>query len=294
MGNGDDIAVIELTGLTGIAPRTIFATGLPIGDELAVPFGYGIWDENNSRFVTDASGDPYLENTADAAEEEMYFTLNLSQGHSVRPYEIYLELKIEVNEATMTGEGGNLNIVVTSKSNAANRSGVATVSLSVKEIFDLQILQPEQASFEVTYPDRLEFNVEIRNDGNVRTKTEIFASDNLRGWKINLDIDDPDKDCSLIDKEQALLECYIDKGETKIITVIVKTPYEAEFEDTFDFTISAQPEEIGVIGRVNQQFEVTGDVESSLFGFAEDSTVLAAGGGFVFLVLLGFIISRRR
>ena len=294
MGNGDDIAVIELTGLTGIATRTIFATGLPIGDELAVPFGYGIWDENNSRFVTDASGDPYLENTADAAEEEMYFTLNLSQGHSVRPYEIYLELKIEVNEATMTGEGGNLNIVVTSKSNAANRSGVATVSLSVKEIFNLQILQPEQASFEVTYPDRLEFNVEIRNDGNVRTKTEIFASDNLRGWKINLDIDDPDKDCSLIDKEQALLECYIDKGETKIITVIVKTPYEAEFEDTFDFTISAQPEEIGVIGRVNQQFEVTGDVESSLFGFAEDSTVLAAGGGFVFLVLLGFIISRRR
>ena len=121
MGNGDDIAMIELTGLTGIATRTVYSTGLPIGDELAIPFGYGIWDENNSRFVTDASGAPYLENTANAAEEEMYFTLNLSQGHSVKPYEMYLELKIDVNEATLTGEGGNLNIVVTSKSNAANR-----------------------------------------------------------------------------------------------------------------------------------------------------------------------------
>ena len=294
MGNGDDIAKIELTGLTGIATRTIYSTGLPIGDELAVPFGYGIWDENNSRFVTDASGVPYLENTADAAEEEMYFTLNLSQGHNVRPYEMYLELKIVVNEATLTGEGGNLNIVVTSKSNAANRSGTATVSLSVKKIFNLQIVQPNQVSFDITYPNPLEFDVQIRNDGNVGTCTKIFASENMRGWKITLvnpDKDtEEDKQCQL---EGSLFDFWIEQGETKNITVEVKSPYNAEFEDTFDFTISAQPEEIGVIGRVNQQYDVTGNVESSLFGFAEDNTVAAIGGGFVFLILLGFIISRR-
>ena len=287
MGNGDDIAVIELTGLTGIATRTVYSTGLPIGDELAIPFGYGIWDENNSRFVTDASGAPYLENTVNAAEEEMYFTLNLSQGHSVKPYEMYLELKIDVNEATLTGEGGNLNIVVTSKSNAANRSGTATVSLSVKEIFNLQILQPTQDSFEITYPDPLKFDVQIRNDGNVRTMTEIFSSEGLRGWKITLVGPDENPDC--VD----LLECWIDKGETINVSVTVKSPYDAEFKDTFDFTISAQPEEIGVIGRTNQQFDVTGDVESSLFGFAEESTVAVVGGGFICLILLGFIISRR-
>ena len=287
MGNGDDIAVIELTGLTGIATRTVYSTGLPIGDELAIPFGYGIWDENNSRFVTDASGAPYLENTANAAEEEMYFALNLSQGHSVKPYEMYLELKIDVNEATLTGEGGNLNIVVTSKSNAANRSGTATVSLSVKEIFNLQILQPTQDSFEITYPEPLKFDVQIRNDGNVRTMTEIFSSEGLRGWKITLVGPDENPDC------EDLLECWIDKGETINVSVTVKSPYDAEFKDTFDFTISAQPEEIGVIGRANQQFDVTGDVESSLFGFAEDATVAVVGGGFICLILLGFIISRR-
>jgi uncharacterized membrane protein len=294
MGNGDDIAAIELTGLTGIATRTITSAGLPVGDELAIPFGYGIWDENNSRFVTDASGVPYLENTANAAEDEMYFTLNLSQGHSVKPYEKYLKLKIVVNEATLTGEGGNLNIVVTSKSNAANRSGTATVSLSVKKIFNLQIVQPNQVSFDITYPEPLEFDVQIRNDGNVGTCTAIFASENMRGWKITLV--NPDKDT--VEDEQcqetgSSFDFWIEQGETKNITVEVKSPYNAEFEDTFDFTISAQPEEIGVIGRVNQQFDVTGDVESSLFGFADNTTVAAAGGGFVLLILLGFIISRR-
>ena len=294
MGNGDDIAAIELTGLTGIATRTITSAGLPVGDELAVPFGYGIWDENNSRFVTDASGVPYLENTANAAEDEMYFTLNLSQGHSVKPYEKYLKLKIVVNEATLTGEGGNLNIVVTSKSNAANRSGTATVSLSVKKIFNLQIVQPNQVSFDITYPDPLEFDVQIRNDGNVGTCTAIFASENMRGWKITLV--NPDKDTVEDEKCQetgSSFDFWIEQGETKNITVEVKSPYNAEFEDTFEFTISAQPEEIGVIGRVNQQFDVTGDVESSLFGFADNTTVAAAGGGFVLLILLGFIISRR-
>ena len=291
VGNGDDIAVIELTGLTGIATRTIYSKGLPIQDEIAIPFGYGIWDENNSRFVTDASGAPYLENTENAALEEMLFTLNLSQGHNVRPYEMYLELKIDVNQATPTGEGGNLNIVVTSKSNAANRSGTATVSLSVKEIFNLQIIQPSQDSFDITYPDKLEFDVQIRNDGNVRTMTEVLSSENLRGWMITLD--DPDGDCETV--RSNLLECWIDKGETKNITVTVKSPYNAELEDTFDFTVSAQPEceKDFCIGRVNQQFDVTGDVESSLFAFAEDTTVVAIGGGFVFLVLLGFLISRR-
>ena len=121
--------------------------------------------------------------------------------------------------------------------------------------------------------------------------TEIFSSDNLRGWMVTLEEPVNDNDCELIEVNR--LECWIDQGETKNVTVIVKSPYDAEFKDTFDFTISAQPEEIGVIGRTNQQFDVTGDVESSLFGFAEDATVAVVGGGFICLILLGFIISRR-
>ena len=291
MGNGDDTAVLEITGLNGIATRTVFYKGLPIAasNELDVPFGYGIWDENNSAFVIDASGAPYLESTSDAMLDEMLFTLNLSQGHSVRPYEIYLELKVQVNEATLTGEGGNLNIVVTSKSNAANRTGQATVALSVQKIFDLNILEPESTSFDLVYPQSKSFTLQIRNDGNVETETEIFSSENLRGWKIELE--GPKDDCESLTTSSLI--CSIEKGEVMNITIEIKPPFGAELSDTFDFTISAQPEEIGVIGRVNQQFEVTGDLEQGLFGLADDTTVVMFAGGFLLAVGIVYILSRR-
>ena len=291
MGNGDDTAVLELTGLNGIATRTVFNKGLPLAsnNEVNVPFGYGIWDENNSSFVIDASGAPYVESTKDAMEEEMLFTLNLSQGYQVRPYEMYLQLRVEVNEATLTGEGGNLYIVVTSKSNAANRTGQATVSLSVQKFFDLDIVEPESTSFDLTYPESRSFTIQIRNDGNVETETEIFSSENLRGWKIELE--DPENDCEAVSLSSLL--CTIEKGEILNITVEIKPPYGAELSDTFDFTISAQPEEIGVIGRVNQQFEVTGNLEEGLFGLADDTTLTLFAGGFLLLVGLVFILGRR-
>ena len=292
MGNGDDTAVIELTGLTGIATRTVYSKGLPIGsnNEISVPFGYGIWDENNSTFVLDASGSPYIETTENSMLEEMLFTLNLSQGYNVRPYEMYLELEIDVNEATLTGEGGNLYIVVTSKSNAANRTGQATVSLSVQKIFDLNIIEPETTTFDVIYPESKVFTIQVRNDGNVETETEIFSSENLRGWKIELE--GPKDACDSM--TLASITCDIEKGEVMNITVEIKPPYGAELTDTFDFTISAQPEEIGVIGRVNQQFEVTGELEKGFLGFADDTTLTLFGGGFLLLVGLVFILSRKR
>ena len=291
MGNGDDTAVLELTGLNGIATRTVYSKGLPIAsnNEVSVPFGFGIWDENNSAFVLDASGSPYLENTEDAMLSEMLFTLNLSQGYSVRPYEMYLELKVEVNQATLTGEGGNLYIVVTSKSNAANRTGQATVSLSVQKIFDLNIIEPETTSFDLVYPESYSFTVQIRNDGNVETQTEIFTSESMRGWKLELE---GPSDCDQITLSS--LECSLKKGEIMEITVEIKPPYGAELSDTFDFTLSAQPEEIGVIGRVNQQFDVTGDQEQGIFGLADDSTVAMFAGGFLLLVGVVFILSRRQ
>ena len=158
------------------------------------------------------------------------------------------------------------------------------------KIFDLNIIEPETTTFDVIYPESKVFTIQVRNDGNVETETEIFSSENLRGWKIELE--GPKDACDSMTLTS--ITCDIEKGEVMNITVEIKPPYGAELTDTFDFTISAQPEEIGVIGRVNQQFEVTGELEKGFLGFADDTTLTLFGGGFLLLVGLVFILSRKR
>ena len=104
-------------------------------------------------------------------------------------------------------------------------------------------------------------------------------------------MEDPADDCEIISTSSLL--CSIDKGEVKNITVEIKPPYGAELTDTFDFTISVQPEEIGVIGRENQQFDVTGEIEKGFFGLADDTTLTMFAGGFLLLVGVIFFLNRR-
>ena len=163
------------------------------------------------------------------------------------------------------------------------------MSLSVQKIFELNIIEPETTSFDLVYPESYSYTVLIRNDGNVETQTEIFTSDSLRGWKLQLE---GPSDCDQITLSS--LECSLKKGEIMEVIVKIKPPYGAELSDTFDFTLSVQPEEIGVIGRVNQQFDVTGEPEQGFFGLADDTTVATFAGGFLLLVGVVFILSRRQ
>ena len=112
----------------------------------------------------------------------------------------------------------------------------------------------------------------------------------MRGCNIQLDGTNKD-DCETVTPS---LVCTIGKGEIMNITVTIKPPHGAELSDKFDFTISVQPEEIGVIGRVNQQYDISGDPEEGLFGLADDTTVTMFAGGFLLLVGVVFILSRRQ
>jgi hypothetical protein len=63
--------VFTLSGLEGIATRSITAYGMPVTGELAVPKGFGIWDITNATYLLEESGQPVLESTQDAAELKM-------------------------------------------------------------------------------------------------------------------------------------------------------------------------------------------------------------------------------
>ena len=141
-GDGNDDAVFTLGGLEGIATRSMLVDGLPVTDALFVPKGYGIWSNLTESFVLDnETQEPLIETTYEGADNLRY-TRSLVDNHVVREFEIYVELTLSVNPGAETGQGGLLEILVTSESNAADRSGLETISLEVSIVHERRSWKP--------------------------------------------------------------------------------------------------------------------------------------------------------
>jgi uncharacterized membrane protein len=280
-GDGNDDAVFTLGGLEGIATRSMTAYGLPVTGELAVPRGYGIWDITNATYVTESSGQPYLLSDKDAAEMKMLDLGLTFEDYRAQPYEVYIELTLRVNPGAQTGQGGLLEILVTSVSNAADRSGLVTVSLEVSIVHEITFAEEGiRQEVDIVYGQKAAVKeISILNTGNVRTEIRVFASENLRGWSVLLDSDN--LDCQT---ENSDLLCMVDEGERLYVNVTIRAPYGAEMEDLYKFTVSAEPTETGVLDRQNIEFAAQGMPAEGVLGLS--STTLAQAGGVVLVVLL--------
>ena len=203
-----------------------------------------------------------------------------NQSHEARPFKLYMELTLTVNPSASTGQGGVLDLTVTSVSNAANRSGQISITLDVQIVYELEF-QTEGLDTEMAleFPEKLEFTLNLTNTGNTRTEALIFSSESFRGWNVGLDSLDPESDCSTSGSD---FTCWVDIGETVTIDVIVRPPFSAEIEDTFKFTISAQPIETGVVDRENIEIEVLGQPSKGFLGLGLSSEQVQSG----FLIIL--------
>ena len=288
-GDGSDDAVFTLGGLEGIATRSMTAYGLPVQGELAVPKGYGIWDIANGSFMMDEQGQPYLGLDQNAAEQKMVNN-GFIEGYQAKPYEIYIELTLSVNPGAQTGQGGILEILATSVSNAADRSGLVTVSLEVSIIHEIEFAESgERQELDVVYGQPAATQeISILNTGNIRTEIRVFTSENLRGWSVVLDSDNPS--CL---QENSDLVCSVNEGELLYVNVTVRAPYGAEMDDTYKFTVSAEPTETGVLDRQNIEFAAMGTAPEGVFGLAP-STVAQMAGVVMVLLFIGAVLSRRR
>ena len=288
-GDGNDDAVFTLGGLEGIATRSMTAYGLPVTGELAVPKGYGIWDITNATYVMESSGQPYLLSDQDAAEMKMLDLGLTFEDYRAQPYEVYIELTLRVNPGAQTGQGGVLEILVTSVSNAADRSGLVTVSLEVSIIHEITFVEEGvRQEVNIIYGQKAKMKeISILNTGNVRTEIRVFASENLRGWSVLLDSDN--LDCQT---ENSDLVCMVDEGERLYVNVTIRAPYGAEMEDLYKFTVSAEPTETGVLDRQNIEFAAQGMPAEGVLGLS--STTLAQAGGALLVVLLLLVAIGRR
>ena len=288
-GDGNDNAVFTLGGLEGIATRAMVAYNLPVEGELNVPRGYGIWDLANGTFVMDpADQQPYIGTDQNAAEQIMIDN-GLMEGHEARPFEVYIELTISVNPGAQTGQGGLLEILATSVSNAADRTGLVTISLEVSIIHEIEFVEAgERQELDIVYGQpAVTKEISVVNTGNIRSEIRVFASENLRGWSVVLDSDH--LDCTTENND---LVCVVDEGETLYVNVTVRAPYGAEMDDTYKFTVSAEPTETGVLDRQNIEFAAMGSPAEGVLGLSQE-VVAQIAGAFLVVLFIGAILSRR-
>ncbi|MEL0267314.1 MAG: hypothetical protein VW945_07440, partial [Candidatus Poseidoniales archaeon] len=289
-GDGNDDAVFTLGGLEGIATRSMVAYNLPVTGELPVPKGFGIWDLANGTFVMDADTQEPLLGRDEVEADNIRFNNDLMEGHEVRPFEVYIELTISVNPGAQTGQGGLLEILATSVSNAADRSGLVTISLEVSIIHEIEFVEAvERQELDVVYGQpAVTQEISVVNTGNIRSEIRIFASENLRGWSVVLDSDHPG--CST---ENSDLLCTVDEGDTLLVEVTVRAPYGAEMDDTYKFTVSAEPTETGVLDRQNIEFAAMGAAPEGVLGLS-NAMVAQVAGAVLVVLLVAAVLSRRR
>ena len=176
-----------------------------------------------------------------------------------------------------------MEILATSEKNAADRSGLVTVSLEVSTIYELAFIEAGQRQeMDIVYGQpAVTEEISIVNTGNIRAEIRVFSSENLRGWSVVLDSDNTD--CELKNSE---ILCMVDEGETLYVNVTVRAPYGAEMDDVYKFTVSAEPTETGVLDRQNIEFAVSGTPPEGVFGLSEVMVAQVVGGVLVVLSLI--------
>ena len=288
-GDGHDDALFDFSGLQGTATRTIYHQGMELDGAIHVPKGWGARDLATGEFYYE-NGGPMIGSTDDKIVEKM-IAAGLMETHEAIEYYAVIELVITASSSSENGDGGLLEMVVTSVANAANRSGKITISLSVETVMSLEMELTGDAERDITFGDiesNSKFYINITNSGNVETEVKVFASEGLRGWSVTLSAD---QGC---ESDGADLICILDEGESMRVTALVRPPSidNAEITDEYIFTLSVEPTDVGLVGRENIELTVTGHPETFALNSLITPNVLY---GMVGVIILGlFFLSRRK
>lgn len=291
-GDMTDEAIFDFTGLSGTATRSLTFRGMPIDGPISIPKGWGAYNESTGTFYFDGNS-PLIGSNEDKIFEKIVAN-DLVDSHSPAPYYAIILLEVGVNSGAENGDGGLLEVVVTSVSNAANRSGKITISLSVETVLDVEMELMGGVERDIVFGEignSAKFEVLLSNSGNVESEFKVFSSGGLRGWNVILSSESG----SICDNKGDHLLCTLDEGESVRIYAKVNPPSgdNNEVEDSFTFTLSTEPSDIGLVGRENLELTVNGQPEEFAFNSLITPNVLMSMSA---LVLIGFayLALRRR
>ena len=165
-GDMTDEAIFDFTGLSGTATRTLTYRGMPIDGPLLVPKGWGAFNETTGQFYY-IGDSPMIASTEDKIFDKIVDN-DLVDSHDPMIYYAIVQLTIEVNTGAENGDGGLLEMVATSVSNAANRSGKVTFSLSVETVLGAELILDGDVERDITFGEignSPRFEIEVFNSG---------------------------------------------------------------------------------------------------------------------------------
>lgn len=190
---------------------------------------------------------------------------------------ILIEVQMEVMEGVSNGVSGIIKVSAASERNAAQITSV-DVMIQVMTIHDIIFTLEGEDEQTVNYPEKAIFSLFVTNNGNIIEDIEIISGESLRGWTIDI-IED---------------EFKLSPGETREIQVRATPPSQLLDDDSYRFTVIAQPEGIPVAGQpveltVNS---VTSDSFLNLSKEMQDILVYGLTGFGALLVIVLFLRSR--
>lgn len=248
-----DMLVSDVGNSTYTEYATFFVTGM---------------DSTVSRELT-VNGVPYTLN-AD------YFEIPITAGN--QSFDVRIKLSIMSSDQSLNGEVGTVQICAASLRNTAEPSCISVVvTISTVHSLSLEVIDGPHRN--ITHPDYADFRVLITNDGNIEEEIEITTTEGLRGWTVDLNID----------------ELELGAGEVQEILVRVKPPVELSSSDDFEFTLIVTP----TYSEVHAQpvdLTVSANTDQSMFGFSSATWNIVSWViiGTLALAILGLIFSNRR
>ena len=190
---------------------------------------------------------------------------------------VLMEVQMEVMPGVSNGVSGIIKVSAASERNAAQTTSV-DVMIQVMTIHDIVFTLEGEDEQTVNYPEKALFSLFVTNNGNVIEDIEVISGESLRGWTIDVMED----------------EFKLSPGETREIQVRATPPSQLLDDDTYRFTVIAQPEGIPVAGQPIELTVVSVTSNSFLNLSQETQDILIYGlTGFGALLVIALFIRSR-
>jgi uncharacterized membrane protein len=199
-----------------------------------------------------------------------------------RDERVLITVEFEVAETAENGAAGTIHITAASIRNPTETNEISTL-FTIRTVHDLAVeMVGGETTVDTVYPRSASFMIRVTNLGNIEEEVELYASEGLRGWTVDVELE----------------SFTLAVGESKEIKIVAKPPAALLQEDHFQFTVVTRPAGQASAAQPIDLIAVAAP-PSGIFqslGFSDEQQMYVSWGvfGIIGLVILSLLVRSRR